>query len=207
MKDILTKNPLFVGIDEKELADELEKIGVKTKKYQKGEFILLEGDEALDIGIVTKGSAYVVHENYWGERNILTHLLPGDLFGEAFAVAGVESLPISVLATEEAEIVFIRYQNLIGSKILLNLLEIVAKKNIVLTKKMEHLSQRSIREKILSFLSEEARQKKSHQIEIPFNRQELADYLCVDRSALSRELGKMEEEGIVEFHKSNFTLQ
>lgn len=215
LNDDIKKCPLFAGIEEKQLVVLLRCLAATKRAYDKDNFIFELGQKAAYVGIVLTGGVYVIQEDFWGNRVILAHMGSGELFGEAFSCAEVEKLPISVIAANKSEIMLIDYRKIVTScnaacafhtSLIKNMLRILADKNMKLTRKMEYISKRSIREKLLSFLSAEAVRKKNNTVVIPFNRQELADYLCVDRSALSRELSLMRQEGIIRYDKNRFEL-
>ena len=212
---ILKTCPLFSGIGEDNLAALLPCLTATPKSCAKDDFVFLAGERAGAMGIVLSGVLHIVQEDFWGRRAILARLPPGELFGEAFACAGLERLPVSVLAAEAAEILLLDYGKIIApcarncsfhARIINNMLRILARKNVMLVQKIEHLTRRSTREKLLSYLSAEARRQGKAAFDIPFDRQQLADYLAVDRSALSKELGKMRDEGLIEFRKNAFHL-
>lgn len=185
------------------------------KTYAKGEFIFHSGDKTGYIGILCSGSAAVIKEDYWGNRSIYTKIFPGELFGEAFCFAGINHIPVNVIALEGCKVLFLRAEKIsrpctkcckFHTQLVENLIHILSSKNILLTEKIGHMSQPTIREKLLSYLSSEAAKQETDQFIIPFNRQELADYLSVDRSAMSNELSKLGKEGLVEYHKNTFRL-
>lgn len=209
------RSPLFAGIDESQLEPLLDCLTAVKHQYRKDEFIFVAGSKATSVGIVLSGAVRILHEDFWGYRAILSHIGPGGLFGEAFSCAEKNALPVSVIAAEASEIMLIDYRKIVTTcssvccfhtRLITNMMHILAGKNILLTQKIEHLSKRTTREKLLSFLSAQAAFAKSTSITLPFNRQELADYLCVDRSALSRELGAMQDEGLINYDKNNFEL-
>ncbi|MDL2286865.1 Crp/Fnr family transcriptional regulator, partial [Desulfococcaceae bacterium OttesenSCG-928-F15] len=211
----IKRSPLFAGIDESQMESLLDCLGAVKRRYAKDEFIFVAGDKAKSVGIVLSGSVRVLQEDFWGYRGILAHIEPGGLFGEAFSCAEKDTLPVSVIASEASEILLVDYRKIVTTcssacifhtLLVMNMMRILAEKNILLTRKIEHLSKRSTREKLLSFLSAQAVSAKSTTIHLPFNRQELADYLCVDRSALSRELGAMQAEGLIRYEKNSFEL-
>lgn len=211
----LKKCPLFVTIEEQDIEPMLDCLCAATKQFKKGSFILSAGEKSTQFGILTTGRANIIQEDFWGNRTILSNLLPGDLFGEAFACANTGVLPVTVMAQENCEVLFIDSAKIIAtcasacvfhSKLIRNMLTILANKNILLTQKMEHLSKRSTKEKLLSYLSAQAIKANSNTFHIPFNRQELADYLCVERSAMSAALSKMKADGIVDYYKNSFKL-
>ena len=207
--------PLFAGIEGNHLISLLSCLTAEQRTYAKDEFIFMADNKAESVGIVLTGGVYVIQEDYFGSRSIIARIDPGGMFGEAFSCAEMDVLPVSVLAAETSGIMLIDYRKIVTSctsscvfhtKLIKNMLRILAEKNIMLTRKMEHLSKRTIREKLLSFLSRQAVTAKSAIVTIPFNRQELADYLCADRSALSRELSLMQNEGLIKYNKSSFEL-
>ena len=211
---ILEKCPLFAGIKGEEIAAALKCLQAKQQKYHKDAFIFRTEDPALHVGIVLQGGVKVIQEDFWGNRMILTHIEPGEIFGEAFSCAGVKKLTVSVIAAEATEVLLIDYQKIIYPRncrfqplFINNMLQILANKNIMLTRKMGHLSRRTTKEKLLSFLSAQAIQTKNREVVIPYSRQELADFLYVDRSALCRELAKMKKDGLLDYKKNRFSLK
>ena len=167
------------------------------------------------MGIVLSGKVHIVREDYYGNRNIVAIVSTGEMFGEVFACAGTDLMPVSVFAEEISEIMFIDLRSITTTcgqgcefhgVIIRNLLRIVSEKNLILNRKIDFLSKRSTREKLLSYLSAQAKRTGSAEFSIPFNRQELADFLCVDRSAMSAELSKMSRDGLIRYEKSRFRL-
>lgn len=213
---VLKNSALFSNISENDLENILKCLSSKNKFYKKNDFIFSEEDSTNYAGIVISGSVCVIKEDFWGNRAILDKLEVGDLFGEAYALANMDSLPISVIATQDCEVVLINCKKILKTcsnacsfhtRLVNNLMKILASKNISLNQKIYHLVKRTTREKLISYLSEQAEKQKSNIFKIPFNRQELADYLSVDRSAMSHELSKLKNEGIIEFNKSEFRLK
>lgn len=212
---VIEKVALFKGL-KKEEYDFLEnQMFTKVRKYAKSEFIFDAGELVSKVGIVLKGKAQVIKEDVWGNRTILANLAVGDIFGEAFCCSEQQRLTVSVVAGENVEILFINYNHILSThnisesckeKLIANMIQILANKNVMLTQKIEVLSRRTTREKILSFLSNMVAQGNSYSFEIPFNRQELADFLCVDRSALSSELSKLQKEEILKYNKNHFVI-
>jgi CRP-like cAMP-binding protein len=211
----LKKCRLFAGINESELPALLDCLSAFQNSYEKGGFVFMAGDNVTAIGIVLSGGVYVLQEDFWGNRSILSHVAPGGLFAEAFSCAEADSLPVSVITAEPSEILLLDYKRVVTTcssacafhtGLIKNMMQILAWKNVMLTQKIEHLTRRTTREKLLSYLSEQARQAAQSAFEVPFNRQELADYLSVDRSAMSSELCKMRDDGILRFYKNHFEL-
>jgi len=213
--EILKKTELFSGIAEAEVPLLLACLSAKTAHYRKGAAVFMSGDAITGFGLVLSGQVQIYQEDYFGNRSILGHAGPGELFGESFACAETKELPVSVAASAESELLFIDCRRLASpcanacsfhSRLIRNLMNTIAKKNIALTRKIEFTSGRTTREKLLAYLSSEALKAKSSRFFIPFDRQGLADYLSVDRSALSSELGKLRNEGVLNFRKNSFEL-
>jgi len=215
MLSFFQKVPLFIGMDEKELSSLLHCLNARTRTYAKGEIIFLAGDTATDIGLVLSGSVQIVKEDFFGNRTIMAQATKGELFAEAFSCTQDKVLEVSAIASEKSEIMLIDYQRIITTcpssctfhtRLIKNMLGILAQKNIQLNRKIDHTSKRTTREKLMSYLLEQAKKANSNQFQIPFDRQELADYLCVERSAMSAELGRMRDEGLLTFKKNQFEL-
>ena len=215
IEPILKKVPLFFNIAEADLGLLLDCLDAQAQKYRKNQAIFFEEDKITKVGILMQGKVRVVKDDLWGNRTILSSLEPGDMFGEAFACAGEEKTPVSVIAAEDSEILMIDFRKIVTTctsacafhaQLIKNMMMILGKKNIHLTQKIEHITKRTTKEKLLSYLSAEAQKKGKNAFDIPFNRQELADYLSVDRSAMSNELCKMREEGILSFERNHFVL-
>ena len=176
----------------------------------------MEDDEPKSIGIVLSGLLHIVRDDYWGNRDIVSPVEPGELFAEAFVCGGAKKLPVSVIAVEPSEVMRFDFNRItrtcssacvFHTRLIQNMISTLARKNIQLMEKIECLAQRSTRSKVLSYLSAVAKRQKSGDVEIPFNRQELADYLSVDRSALSAELCRMRDEGLLAFQKNKFCIK
>lgn len=211
----LEKCALFSGVDAAQLPALIQCLGARERAYAKDEYICRAGDAAVYVGVLLSGSAHVIKEDFWGNRTILTHIAPGELFAEAFSCGGAVTLPVSVVATQSASVLLVDFKKVVNScdtdcgfhtRLVLNMLRILAGKNAQLTQKMELLSMRTTREKLLAFLSAQAVQQGGGTITLPFNRQELADFLYVERSALSRELSGMKKEGLIDYSKNRFRL-
>lgn len=211
----LTGCPLFQGITAEELEQMWECLGPVEAFYPKGAFLWREGEKTKRMGVVLSGGVHILREDFWGNRSIQGRAGPGELFGEAYA-CGDEPLGVSVQAAEDSRVLFLEAERLLTAcpsacpfhaRAAANLLRVLAGKNRMLSRKIEHISQRTTRAKVLSYLSWQARRQGSACFSIPFDRQGLADYLAVDRSALSQELGKMRREGLLDFHKNQFELK
>lgn len=213
--DILSACPLFRGIERQELGTALECLRARVSSLARGEAALSEGDPANYVGIVLTGRLQILRTDFWGNRSILAHLVPGDLFGESFACAGVKEVPVTAAATEAAQIMLIDCQRITRScgshcrfhqQMIFNLLQIVAAKNLVFHQKIEVTSKRTTREKLMTYLMLQAKRQGSLEFDIPYDRQELADYLEVERSGLSAEIGKLRRQGIIEAERNRFKL-
>lgn len=212
---LLGRTPLFYGISPEELSALLGCLGAKITVCRKQDILLLEGTRVTAVGVVLAGRIRVVREDYLGNRDILAELEPGNLFAESYACAKIAKLPVTVMSVTDGEILWIDYGRIVTtcpnscrfhSRLIQNMLAIIAVKNVALSRKIDHLSRRSTRDKILAYLSDEAVKTGKSEFDIPFDRQEMADYLCVDRSALSAELGRLRREGILDFRRCRFTL-
>ena len=213
--DLLKDNLLFQGISPKNLDSMLSCLDARLAHYAREQAIFLAGDPPRWLGLVLSGAVQVVRDDIFGNRSILAKLLPGDLFGEAFACAEIDALPVSVLPVTDCVVLLMDYRRIITTcpsscsfhgRLIENMVRVLAQKNLNLNQKIEILSSRSIREKVMSYLSIQAAEHGSSRFRIPFDRQELADFLSVERSALSRELSAMKREGLISFSKNEFEL-
>ncbi|MEA4891897.1 MAG: Crp/Fnr family transcriptional regulator [Peptococcaceae bacterium] len=212
---ILRHSSLFQDIRQEEILAMLACLGARQVSYARGETIFREGDRISEIGLLLSGYALIHQVDFWGNRSIIAEVPPAGLFGEAYACLPKEPMGVGVTAAEASEVLFVNIGKALHlcssacafhEKMVQNLIMTLARRNLALTRKMTHTGKRSIREKLLSYLSEEARKKDSVYFTIPFSRQELADYLGVDRSALSKELSKLREEGVLDYNRSMFRL-
>ncbi len=212
--DVLKTSPLFHQIAPEELRAILSCLSSRRAACRKHTFVCRHGDLLSCVGLVLSGEVHIIKEDFWGSRTILGKAEPGQLFAESYACAG-QPLEVSVIAASDSEILFLDVRNLLHAcgqscpfhqRLIQNFTGILSRKNLMLTKKIEYMSRRTLRDKLLSYLSDESARQQSTTFSVPFNRQQLADYLCVDRSALSRELSQLREEGILQYHRSRFTL-
>ena len=179
-------NPLFQNILPEDIPVMLKRLNAYTKSYQKDEYIKHAGDPADFIGIIETGSIHVLQDDYYGNRNITASIPPNSLFGEAFACAGIPYLPVDIVAAEDCTVMFLNGKTLLNTcdnsctfhhTLIRNLLGIVAQKNMYLNQKIKYTSRKTTREKLMAYLTDQAKLKRSNDFTIPFNRQELADYL------------------------------
>lgn len=211
----LAETGLFRGVEQTSIPALLRCLNARQKTYKKGAIIYRAGDEAPWIGMVLQGRAHVESVDIWGNPGILSHLEPGDLFAETYACLPGEPMLVQVAAAQQTETLFLNGERLLcpcGSgcsyhgRILRNLIEITARKNLDLSRRMLHTSHKTIRGRLLSYFSQQAVTAGKNAFTLPFNRQQLADYLGVDRSALSAALSKMQQEGLIRYKKNRFTL-
>ena len=211
LKDTL----LFSGIDDDEILEMMKCLNAKIVDYPKDTYIVREGDQVDNLGLLLSGNALIIKEDFWGRRNIISGVGVGQCFAETFACASGSILNVSVVTQTPCKVMFLNVKRMLSfdpengnhnSRIVRNLLSDIANKNIYFSEKLSHLGQKNTREKLLSYLSAESLRHHSREFQIPFSRQQLADYLCVDRSGLSAELGRMQKEGILEFNRNKFRL-
>lgn len=211
----LSKTAMFHGIPAEEIAPMLQCLEGKRKQFSKGETIYHAGDFVQSMGLVLSGSVHIENDDLWGNKTLLDSIGPGFVFAETYACVQNEPLMISVVAAEDTEVLFLDVGRLLRvcpsacthhSKIIRNLLAISAQKNLNLSRRIFHTTSKTIRGRLLSYLSFQATQHGAYEFTIPFNRQQLADYLGVDRSALSNELSKMQKEELLEVQRSHFRL-
>lgn len=203
--------PLFAGIAEHELPDLLDRLEAAAETYEKSEVIFWEGRSADAVGVILSGSVHIVREDRGGNRSVIALLSAPQMFGEACAFAGTGRFPANVIAAGDSEILLISARKMLSasggdSRILQNLLGIISKKNLLLQEKIEFLSIRTTKKKLMAYLSAQAEEQGSRRFTIPYDRQALADYLGVERSAMSAELGKLRAEGRIRFKRNCFEL-
>lgn len=213
--EILKKSPLFHEIEEKEVLSMMQCLEARVQKTAKNQPVFLEGDSVVYVGIVLSGLVQVVRDDYFGNRSMITVVEPSEMFGEAFACAGVKTMPVSVMAVMDSEIMLLDVKRILTTcskacafhqQMVRNLLGIVATKNLLLNQKLEIMSKKTTKEKIMAYLLSQAKKNNSSSFMIPYDRQALADYLGVERSAMSVEIGKLKKEGAIECNRSFFKL-
>ena len=212
---ILKRTQMFSGVGENEIESMLSCLGARLYEFSKGEYVIRQGERLSDIIVLVDGNLHIQKDDYWGNRSILGQISVGEMFGEAYVAPDSGTVLNDVVAVEKSMVIFFdvkrilttcssacRFHNLVVQ----NMFFTISEKNRKLVQKLGHMSKRTTREKLISYLSEEAKKQKSSKFTIPFNRQQLADFLSVDRSAMSNELCKMRDEGLIEFEKNNFKL-
>jgi len=213
--NFLSKTPLFRGASPEEIRSMLTCLNAERRQFSRGSIVYHAGDVIHSVGLVLSGSVSIETDDVWGNKSILDKIGSGQVFAETYACVPGEPLMISVVAAEAAEILFLDMSRVLHicantcgfhSKLIQNLLMIASQKNLNLSRRIFHTSSKSIRGRLLSYLSFQATQHGSRSFDIPFNRQQLADYLSVDRSAMSNELSKMQRDGLLQVERNHFTL-
>lgn len=213
---IIKNSKLFLDISENEIELILKCLSSNIKKYKKGEYIYKVGDTINNLALVVEGNIHIEKEDFWGNKNILLEISKGEIFGESYYCTNIEPISINAISSNDSAVIFIDMKNAFNNycsccssnlKLIQNFINVLATRNKDITTKFQHISQRTTRNKLLSYLSEQAIKNNSSSFYIPFNRQQLSDYLCVDRSSMSNELSKMRNEGILNFKKNYFELK
>ena len=212
----IKNSPLFFGMNEDELRGILECFNARLKSYEAGEMIIRQSDVITNLYLVLEGEVNIEKDTYWGRRIIISKLGVNDNIAMSFVACKAVESTIDAVAAENTKLLVLNYEKCTSMcqnacarhKVLIsNMFEILAKENLELLQKIENVSQKSIRDKLLTYLSNEARKNKNNSFEIPFNRQDLADYLNIDRSAMSFELSKLQKEGLIQYEKNRFLLK
>ena len=212
---VLKTTRMFAGVGEEEIEAMLSCLGARLATYPKGAYVVRQGERIGDIMMLVQGSLHIQKDDYWGNRSLLGRIAVGDTFAEAYLAPDSGAMLNDVVAVEESAVMLFdvgrvvttcscacRFHHLVMQNVLFTMCD----KNRALVQKLGHISKRSTRDKLMSYLSEQSERCNSAQFCIPFNRQQLADFLSVDRSAMSNELCRMRDEGLLEFDKNNFKL-
>ena len=212
---VIEKCSLFDGITESEFKGMLGCLGARIMEIKKGQPILREGDPVSQIGVILSGSVHIVREDYYGIRSVLSYIGPAQIFGEAYAFSQAQALPVSVLPDRDGKVLMLDSRRIASccsnacsfhNRMIFNLLRLVSNKSLMLHQKIEVTSKRTTRQKLMTYLTYQAKLKNSNSFTIPFDRQALADYLEVDRSGLSAQISILRKEGILESEKNYFCL-
>ncbi len=213
--ELLKRTQLFSGVKDTEITSMLHCLQAKLLTFKKGDYVFREGEHIDKLTILAEGKLLVQRDDFWGNRSIVNVIRIGEMFGEAYVAPESGSLLNDVIAEEDSTVIFFDVRRILTvcstacrfhSMVVQNLFFAISEKNRKLVQKIGHMSKRSTRAKLLSYLSEEAKRHNNNRFTIPFTRQQLADFLCVDRSAMSNELCKMRDEGLLQFDKNQFTL-
>ena len=208
---LISQTSLFRGYTPSETEELLRRLRASTRRFVRDSAVYTAGKPVSNIGIVLSGTAQIENNDIWGNTSILGLVKPGEVFAEAYACVPGEPMMVDVIATEDTEILFVNVPEIFRlassgkgnyTRLIQNLVIISARKNL----RILHTSSKKIRGRLLSYLSYQAELQGSNRIEIPLNRQQLADYLSLDRSALSKELSRMKSDGLIDYHKNIFTL-
>lgn len=206
---------LFSGISNQELLPMLDCLGSYKKNYKSGEIIILTEDAVKSLGIILGGSVKMIKEDIWGNKTLLAVMEEGGLFGEIFTCSHAQTATVTFVAGKEAKILFLPFEKIWNSctascachhKLMGNLISLLADKNVQLIEKLEVTTKKSVREKISSFLSIQAQKNNSRYFTVNMGRMELSEFLCVNRSALTRELNLMRAEGLIDFDRNTFKI-
>ncbi len=212
---ILTKTALFAGLDPGEIGGMLDCLKASVRRYKKGDHIVSAGEDTRHIGVMLSGQAFIYKDDILGNRSVIAPIEPADMFAESFLCAGITTSPVTVEASADSEVLLLPFNSIIKTcssccsyhnALIENMLGIIARKNLTLSEKMDHIAKRTTKQKLASYLLGQATLKGSGSFSIGLDRQGLADYLCVNRSALSRELSGIARQGILKFHKESFTI-
>ncbi len=214
--EVLSKCPLFADIDPSDFDSMIACLDGRIKNVQKGNPIFLEGTPARFVGVVLSGTVQVIREDYYGSRSILAILQPGELFAEVFSFAGLETMPVSVIANKDSEVLLLDCRRVLTtctnschyhSLLMKNLVQGIAQKNLALSQKIRYMSQKTTKEKLMAYLLDQAKLHGSTEFVIPYDRQALADYLGVERSAMSAEIGKLKRSGQIDTKGAWFCIK
>ncbi len=211
----MQNSPLFRGISPEDLLGVMACVRAHTKSFDKGEFIYLQDDDILSVGVVLSGSVQMIREDVWGNRALLLSMGPGALFGETFVCGGIHNKLVSFAAAERTVVLFVPFKQALTTcaqscefhrRLIENMVAAIAEKNLALMEKVDLLSKKSLREKICEYLTRHSEYADSMSFDIPLGRVQLAEYLHADRSALTRELNGMAAEGLISFNRNSFQI-
>ncbi|MDD6071963.1 MAG: Crp/Fnr family transcriptional regulator [Clostridiales bacterium] len=211
----LKRTKLFAGVNDDEISAMLDCLQAKLLSYKKGDYVFRQGEPIDKITVLLEGKLLIQKDDFWGNRSIVNVIDIGEMFGEAYVAPESKTILNDVIADADSVVIFFDIRKIITvcpsacdfhSKVVQNMFFAISEKNRKLIQKLGHLSKRSTRAKLISYLSEESKRQNRNTFTIPFNRQQLADFLSVDRSAMSSELCKMRDEGLLLFEKNRFTL-
>lgn len=214
-KELVKSCPLFRGIDPTDLGGMLKCMSAREIEPERGEFIMTTPGSAPLMGVVLAGEVEMISEDYFGKKSLLTVLPVGSVFGESYSCVKARNRTIAYQASGKCRVLLLDYDRILHAcklvcrfhhRMIENMVELIAEKNLELIEKLEVTSRTSIREKLLTYLTRQAERTGSATFQVPMGRTELAEYLCTDRSAMTRELSRMREEGLIDFDKRTFTL-
>jgi CRP-like cAMP-binding protein len=213
--DILKNTNLFVGINTEEIKEVLPCLQNRLHNISRGDYVFRTGDTIKNMYVILEGTIHIISEDFWGNKSILSEETKTSIFGESYACAGNQVSKVSAYATKDSKILSLDPEKILKTctkncsfhtKLITNLVQILANKNEKLNEKITYMAERTTKRKLLSYFSDCSLESNSSSFTVPFNRQELADFLSVDRSAMSNELSKLHEEGIIDYNKNHFVL-
>lgn len=213
--ELLKRSKLFAGTKVEEISAMLTCLSAVTRKYKAGSYVYRFGEKINTVGMVLAGRVEVIKEDYWGNKNIVSVINPGMAFAESYACTADAPMGVSVEAVEDSTVLLMDVKRILNvcssscvfhSKLISNMVASIASNNLMINEKLSIMTQRSTRKKLLQYFSAESMRQGSPSFVIPFDRQQLADYISVDRSAMSSELSRMKKEGLLEFSKNHFRL-
>lgn len=213
---MIAATPLFEGVSEEETGRLLACIGATCRHFEKDECIYHAGEQVSAMGLVLSGSVLLIQEDLWGRRNMIGRQRAGEIFAEPFAASPEKPINLNIFSDEESEILFLNIARILTTcssacphhtRVMKNLVAILAGKALALNEKITHMSRKSTREKLLSYLSAVSIREGSLTFDIPYDRQQLADYLCVDRAAMCVELSKLQKQGVLQYRKNHFVIR
>ncbi len=214
--NLLRRARIFRGVEEKDILSMLDCLAAVKKRFARGEFLYRAGESAGMAALVLDGMFHIDREDYWGNNSILADVSAGELLGEVYSFLDDEPVRINAVAVKDSVVLLLDVKKIFRvcsavcphhAQLIRNFAYVLAVKNRELTRKLEYISQRTTRDKLLSYLSDQSIKQGSPSFDVPFNRQQMADFLAVDRSAMSKELGKLRDEGVLEFNKNHFKLK
>ena len=214
-KDLLKTTVIFRGMNDNELTTALSALRSTEKEFLKDEVILFAGSTTNTMGLVLEGSVRIESNDMWGNRTILSHVGKGQVFAETYAMAKDEPMLVDAVANEKCRVLMLRIGSIVAYsqdpsiwrlKLISNILDVFMRKNLMMAGRNFHTSPKSIRGRVMAYLNSVSLQESTDEFDIPFDRQQLADYLNVERTALSKELGKMQKEGLIKTKKRHFIL-
>ncbi len=211
----MERSPLFRGIAREDLLGVLSCVGAHTKTFEKGQFIYLQDDHILSVGVVLSGAVQMIREDVWGNKALLLRMQPGELFGETFVCGGIHNKLVSFVAGERCRVLFVPFRQALTTcsqscdfhrRLIENMVGAIAEKNLALMEKVDLICKKNLREKIWEYLTRRSEEAGAMEFEIPLGRVQLAEYLHADRSALTRELKFMAQEGLIDYQRNHFRI-
>lgn len=208
----------FKDLEKSDFMDLFKSVGMFSKKFKKGAYMALSEEVVPCVSVIVSGIVHMVSEDIWGNRTIIVFMNRGDLFGESFACSSNQVSLVNFYAASEVEAIYIPYESLLkevsngssssaaAQQLWQNIMGLLADKNVRFVQKLEIVSKRTLREKLMTYLSFMSKVYNSLEFDLPLGRVALSEYLCVDRSALTRELSRMQQDGLIQYEKNHFKI-